>query len=142
MIGTWLREFREFAMKGNVVDMAVGIIIGAAFGRIVTSLVNDVLTPPIGLLTGQMDFSQLYVNLAETGYDSLEAAESAGAPVIKYGSFINNVLDFVFVAAAIFVVVRIMNRLRARQAEEPKAVETPPDVKLLGEIRDLLKAGR
>jgi large conductance mechanosensitive channel len=142
MIGTWLREFREFAMKGNVVDMAVGIIIGAAFGKIVTSLVNDVMMPPIGLLTGNMDFSQLFVNLGETAYGSLEAAEAAGAPVIKYGSFINNVLDFVLVAAAIFMVIRAMNRLRAKQAEEPKAAETPPDVKLLGEIRDLLKAER
>ncbi len=141
MIGNWLREFREFAMKGNVVDMAVGIIIGAAFGKIVTSLVNDVIMPPIGLLTGNMDFSQLFINLGDTPYASLEAAEAAAAPVIKYGLFINNVLDFVLVAAAIFLVIRAMNRLRATQEAAPPP-EPPAEVKLLGEIRDLLKAGR
>jgi large conductance mechanosensitive channel len=138
MIGQWLREFREFAMKGNVVDMAVGIIIGAAFGKIVTSLVNDVIMPPIGLLTGNMDFGQLFVNLGDTPYASLEAAEAAGAPVVKYGLFVNNVLDFLIVAAAIFVVVRAMNRVRA--AAPPPA--PPEEVQLLGEIRDLLKSGR
>ncbi|MGH9321397.1 MAG: large conductance mechanosensitive channel protein MscL [Vicinamibacteria bacterium] len=140
MIGNWMREFREFAMKGNVVDMAVGIIIGAAFGKIVTSLVNDVVMPPVGLLTGNMDFSQLFINLGDAPYESLEAAEAAGAPVIKYGMFINNILDFVIVAAAIFLVIRAMNRLRAQKAPPPP--ETPAEVKLLGEIRDLLKAGR
>jgi large conductance mechanosensitive channel len=139
MIANWLREFREFAMKGNVADMAVGIIIGAAFGKIVTSLVNDVIMPPIGLLTGNMDFSQLFINLGETPHASLESAEVAGAPVIKYGLFINNVLDFILVAAAIFLVVRAMNRLRAKQEAAPP--EPPAEVKLLGEIRDLLKAG-
>jgi large conductance mechanosensitive channel len=141
MIRDWLREFREFAMKGNVVDMAVGIIIGAAFGKIITSLVNDVIMPPIGLLTGSVDFSQLFVNLGDTAYPSLDAAVAAGAPVIKYGLFINNVLDFVIVAAAIFIVVRAMNRLRAKQEAAP-APEPPAEVKLLGEIRDLLKTGR
>jgi large conductance mechanosensitive channel len=128
-------------MRGNVVDMAVGIIIGAAFGKIVTSLVNDVVMPPIGLLTGNMDFSQLFINLGEAPHASLEAAEAAGAPVIKYGLFINNVLDFVLVAAAIFLVVRAMNRLRAKQEAAPPP-EPPAEVKLLGEIRDLLKTGR
>ncbi len=141
MIGNWLKEFREFAMKGNVADMAVGIIIGAAFGKIVTSLVNDVIMPPIGLLTGNMDFSQLFINLGETSHASLEAAEAAGAPVIKYGLFVNHVLDFVLVAAAIFLVVRAMNRLRAKQEAAPPS-EPPAEVKLLGEIRDLLKTGR
>jgi large conductance mechanosensitive channel len=141
MMGNWLREFRDFAMKGNVVDMAVGIIIGAAFGKIVSSLVNDVIMPPIGLLTGNMDFSQLFINLGDAPYASLEAAEAAGAPVIKYGIFINNILDFIIVAAAIFVVIRAMNRLRAKQAAAPPP-EPPAEVKLLGEIRDLLKAGR
>ena len=141
MLGNWLREFREFAMKGNVVDMAVGIIIGGAFGKIVTSLVNDVVMPPIGLLTGNMDFSQLFINLGDTVYPSLEAAVAAGAPVIKYGLFINNTLDFIIVAAAIFVVVRSMNRLRAKQEAAPRP-EPPAEVKLLGEIRDLLKAER
>ena len=141
MIGNWLREFRDFAMKGNVVDMAVGIIIGAAFGKIVSSLVNDVIMPPIGLLTGNMDFSQLFINLGDAPYASLEAAEAAGAPVIKYGIFINNILDFIIVAAAIFVAIRAMNRLRAKQAAAPPP-EPPAEVKLLGEIRDLLKTGR
>jgi large conductance mechanosensitive channel len=141
MMGNLLREFRDFAMKGNVVDMAVGIIIGAAFGKIVSSLVNDVIMPPIGLLTGNMDFSQLFINLGDARYASLEAAEAAGAPVIKYGIFINNILDFIIVAAAIFVVIRAMNRLRAKQAAAPPP-EPPAEVKLLGEIRDLLKAGR
>jgi len=141
MIGNWLREFRDFAMKGNVVDMAVGIIIGAAFGKIVGSLVNDVIMPPIGLLTGNMDFSQLFINLGDSPYASLEAAEAAGAPVIRYGIFINNILDFIIVAAAIFVAIRAMNRLRAKQAAAPPP-EPPAEVKLLGEIRDLLKAGR
>jgi large conductance mechanosensitive channel len=139
MIGNWLREFRDFAMKGNVVDMAVGIIIGAAFGKIVTSLVNDVIMPPIGLLTGNMDFSQLFINLGGADYPTLEAAVAAGAPVIRYGLFVNNVLDFILVAAAIFLVVRAMNRLRAKQEAPPP--EPPAEVKLLGEIRDLLKAG-
>jgi len=141
MIGNWLREFRDFAMKGNVVDIAVGIIIGAAFGKIVTSLVNDVIMPPIGLLTGNMDFGQLFINLGDTDYPTLEAAVAAGAPVIKYGLFINNILDFIIVAAAIFVAIRAMNRLRAKQEAAPPA-EPPAEVKLLGEIRDLLKAGR
>jgi len=141
MMGNLLREFRDFAMKGNVVDMAVGIIIGAAFGKIVSSLVNDVIMPPIGLLTGNMDFSQLFINLGDLDYPTLEAAAAAGAPVIKYGAFINNVLDFIIVAAAIFVVIRGMNRLRAKQEAAPPP-EPALEVKLLGEIRDLLKARR
>ena len=141
MISKWLREFRDFAMKGNVVDMAVGVIIGAAFGKIITSLVNDIVMPPIGLLIGNMDFSQLFVNLGATPYPSLEAAEAAGAPVIRYGLFINNVLDFIIVAVAIFLAVRAMNRLRAKQEAAPPP-EPSAEVKLLGEIRDLLKSGR
>jgi large conductance mechanosensitive channel len=143
MIKKWMSEFREFAMRGNVVDMAVGIIIGGAFGKIVTSLVNDVVMPPIGLLTGNMDFSQLYLNLSEATYDSLDAATAAGAPVIKYGQFVNTVLDFVIVAFAIFVVIRAMNRLRTKEEEKPAAPPAPSsEEKLLTEIRDLLKAGR
>jgi large conductance mechanosensitive channel len=140
MFGKWLTEFREFAMKGNVVDMAIGIILGAAFGKIVTSLVNDVVMPPIGLLTGNMDFSQLFINLGDTSYESLEAATAAGAPVIKYGAFVNSVLDFVIVAASIFVAVRAMNRLRKK--EEAKPPEPSAQEKLLTEIRDLLRTGR
>jgi large conductance mechanosensitive channel len=136
-----LKEFKEFAMRGNVVDMAVGIIIGAAFGKIVSSLVADVIMPPIGLLMGNMDFSQLYLNLSGTEYPSLAAAQEAGAATINYGLFINAVLDFLIVAFAIFMVIRGMNKLK-RKAEEAPA--EPPkastEVQLLTEIRDSLRA--
>jgi large conductance mechanosensitive channel len=136
-----LKEFKAFAMRGNVVDMAVGIIIGAAFGRIVSSLVNDVIMPPIGLLMGNLDFSNLFINLSGGDYESLLAAEEAGAPIIKYGLFINNVLDFVIVAFAIFMVIRAMNRLQKQEAEAPPPAPPEPsaEVKLLTEIRDALK---
>jgi large conductance mechanosensitive channel len=136
-----LKEFKEFAMRGNVVDMAVGIIIGAAFGKIVSSLVADVIMPPIGLLMGNMDFSQLYLNLSGTEYPSLAAAQAAGAATINYGLFINAVLNFLIVAFAIFMVIRGMNQLKRKAeeapAEEPKA---PIEVQLLTEIRDSLRA--
>lgn len=139
-----LKEFKEFAMRGNVMDMAVGIIIGAAFGKIVTSLVNDVIMPPIGLLMGNVDFSNLFVNLSLDGdYTSVAAAEDAGAPIIKYGMFINTVLDFVIVAFAIFMVIRAINKMQKKQAAVPAAPPAPSgEEKLLTEIRDLLKAGR
>jgi large conductance mechanosensitive channel len=138
------KEFKEFAMRGNVMDMAVGIIIGAAFGRIVTSLVNDVVMPPIGLLMGNLDFSSLYLNLSGTDFASLADAEAAGAPVIKYGMFINNILDFVIVAFAIFLVIRAMNSLKRKQeAAPPPAPPEPSDeAKLLTEIRDVLREQR
>ena len=136
-----LKEFREFAMRGNVVDMAVGIIIGAAFGKIITSLVNDVIMPPIGMLMGQVDFGDLFINLSGQDYASLAAATEAGAPVIKYGVFINTLLDFVIVAFAIFMVIRAMNRLKKQEEAKPPAPPAPSaEEKLLGEIRDLLKA--
>ena len=133
-----LREFKEFAMRGNVTDMAVGIIIGAAFGKIVTSLVNDVIMPPIGLLMGNVDFSNLFLDLSMTGYDTLASAEEAGAPIIKYGMFINNILDFVIVAFAIFLVIRALNKLKKKQEAAPPGPSAQE--KLLAEIRDLLKA--
>jgi large conductance mechanosensitive channel len=138
-----LKEFKEFAMRGNVIDMAVGIIIGAAFGKIVTSLVNDVIMPPIGMLMGNVDFSNLFVNLSMgTTYASVAEAEAAGAPIIKYGIFINNVLDFVIVAFAIFLVIRALNKLKRRQEEAPPAPPAPSaEEKLLAEIRDLLRSG-
>src|SRR6184192_1507312 len=98
-----LSDFRQFAMKGNVIDLAVGFVVGAAFGKITTSLVNDVIMPPIGLLLGKVDFSSLYVNLGEAAFPNLAAAKAAGAPIIAYGSFINTVIDFVIVAFAMFV---------------------------------------
>ena len=136
-----LKEFKEFAMRGNVIDMAVGIIIGVAFGKIVTSFVNDVIMPPIGLLMGNVDFGDLFVNLSSGSYESVAAAEAVGAPIIKYGMFINTVLDFLIVAFAIFLVIQGMNRLRKKEAAAPAAPPAPTtEQKLLTEIRDVLKA--
>ncbi len=140
-----LKEFKEFAMRGNVMDMAVGIIIGAAFGKIVTSLVSDVIMPPIGLLMGNVDFSNLFVNLTMgQSYASVAEAEAAGAPIIKYGIFINTVLDFVIVAFAIFLLIRGLNKLKRKQEAAPPPPPPGPtaEEKLLAEIRDLLKQGR
>ena len=136
-----LKEFKEFAMRGNVIDMAVGIIIGGAFGKIVTSLVNDVIMPPIGLLMGNVDFSNLFVSLTGDSYPSLSAAESAGAPLVKYGVFINTVLDFLIVAFVIFLLIRALNKLKRKEEAAPPAAPPAPSAeeKLLGEIRDLLK---
>ena len=117
------REFREFAMRGNVVDLAVGIIIGAAFGKIITSLVNDIIMPPIGFLLGRVDFSNLFINLSGQSFTSLAEAKAAGAPTINYGMFLNAVMDFVIVAFAIFLLVRFINRL-TRQADAPSAAPT------------------
>jgi large conductance mechanosensitive channel len=135
-----LKEFKEFAMRGNVLDMAVGIIIGAAFGKIVSSLVADVIMPPIGLLMGNMDFSQLYWNLSGTEYASLAAAQEAGAATINYGMFINAVLDFLIVAFAIFMVIRGMNKLKRKEEAKPEEPPKPTaEVELLTEIRDSLR---
>lgn len=136
-----LREFKEFALRGNVVDMAVGIIVGAAFSKIVTSLVNDVVMPPMGLLMGNVDFSQLYIDLSGGDYPSLVAAQAAGAATVNYGLFINTVLDFLILALVIFLVIRAMNRLK-RRAEAAPAEEPKPfsEVQLLTEIRDALKS--
>jgi large conductance mechanosensitive channel len=135
-----LKEFKEFAMRGNVVDLAIGVIIGAAFGKIVTSLVNDVLMPPIGMLLGNVDFSNLFVNLSGD-YATLEAATTAGAPIVKYGLFINTVIDFVIVAFVIFMVVKGLNRLKRKEEAAPPPGPTTEE-KLLTEIRDVLKAQR
>jgi large conductance mechanosensitive channel len=118
------REFREFAMRGNVVDLAVGIIIGAAFGKIVTSLVNDIVMPPVGLLLGRVDFSSLFINLSGQPYASLAEAKAAGAPTINYGVFLNSVIDFVIVAFAIFLLVRSINRLSRQPEATPEAPTT------------------
>jgi len=137
----FFNEFREFAMRGNVVDLAVGIIIGVAFGAIVNSLVNDIIMPPIGLIMGNVDFSDLFINLSGQEYASLAAARDAGAPVIAYGAFINAVINFVIVAFAIFMVIKGMNRLkrRAEEAPEEAPAQQPRQEVLLEEIRDLLK---
>lgn len=135
------KEFKEFAMRGNVVDMAVGIIIGAAFGKIVSSLVKDVIMPPIGLIMGGVDFSNLFINLGDTAYASLAAAQEAGAPTINYGVFLNTVLDFVIIAFAIFMVIRGMNKMKKKEEEKPAEPPKPSDeVLLLTEIRDALKS--
>jgi large conductance mechanosensitive channel len=115
-----LKEFKEFIMRGNVVDLAVGIIIGGAFGKIVTSLVNDVLMPPLGKIMGNVDFSGMFINLSGTPYSSLAAAKAAGAATINYGLFINTVIDFIIVSAAIFVLIKQVNRLN-----KPAAVAAP-----------------
>jgi large conductance mechanosensitive channel len=117
------KEFKEFAMRGNVLDMAIGIIIGAAFGKIITSLVSDVIMPPIGLLLGKLDFSNLYINLSGQPYASLAAAKAAGASTINYGLFINTVIDFIIVAFVIFLLIRQVNKLK-RQPEVAAAVPT------------------
>jgi large conductance mechanosensitive channel len=107
--------FKKFAMRGNVMDLAIGVIIGAAFGKITTSLVNDVIMPPLGMIVGRVDFSSLYINLSGTDYASLAAAKEAGAPVIAYGLFLNTVLDFLIVAWAVFLVLQAMERLRKKK---------------------------
>ncbi len=109
-----LKEFKEFAMRGNVVDMAVGIIIGAAFGKIVNSFVSDILMPPIGVLLGKVDFANLFLNLSGKSYESLTSAKAAGAATINYGLFLNTMVDFVIVAFAIFLLIRQVNRLKAK----------------------------
>lgn len=116
-----LKEFREFAVKGNVADMATGVIIGAAFSKIVTSLVNDVIMPPIGLLVGRVDFSNLFITLSGERYATLAAAKEAGVPTLNYGIFLNNVLDFLIVAFVIFLVLRQVNRLRRNKEVAPAA---------------------
>jgi len=121
-----LKEFKEFAMRGNVVDMAVGIILGAAFGKIVTSFVGDVIMPPLGLVLGKVDFSQLYLNLSGTEFANLAAAQAAGAPVVKYGLFLNTILDFLIVAFAIFMVIKQMNRLKKPVEAAPPSTRDCP----------------
>jgi len=136
-----LKEFKEFAVKGNVVDMAVGIIIGGAFGTIVQSLVKDVLMPPIGLLLGGVDFSGLFLVLKGEGpFKSVADAASAGAVTVNYGVFINNVISFVIVAFAVFMLIKGINKLKREEKAAPaEPPPTPEDVLLLREIRDSLK---
>jgi large conductance mechanosensitive channel len=116
------KEFREFAMRGNVIDLAIGVIIGAAFGKIVTSMVNDIIMPPLGLILGQVDFRSLFIDLSGEAHPSLEAAQAAGAPTINYGVFINNIVDFLIIAFVIFIVVRQINRFTRKP--EPAAAPT------------------
>jgi large conductance mechanosensitive channel len=117
-----LKDFKEFVMRGNVIDMAVGIVIGAAFGKIVTSFVSDILMPPIGLLMGKMDFSNLFYDLSGTGFTTLAEAKKAGAATINYGLFFNTLLDFIIIAFAIFLLIRQINRMKREPA--PAAPDT------------------
>jgi len=136
---SFITEFKEFALKGNVVDLAVGVIIGGAFQKIVDSLVKDMVMPVIGKLVGGVDFKQLYLNLGSQSYDTLEAAEKAGAPLVKYGVFINTTIDFFIVALAIFVAIKAMNRLKRQEPPPPPPAAEPEDLKVLKEIRDALR---
>ncbi|MEX1107861.1 MAG: large conductance mechanosensitive channel protein MscL [Dongiaceae bacterium] len=133
-----LKEFREFAMRGSVIDLAVGVVIGAAFGKIVTSLVNDIIMPPIGLLLGGVDFSNFFITLSGGSYASLAAAQESGAATLNYGVFINSVIQFLIVAFAIFLVIKQINRLKR---EQPPASAAPSRQEvLLEEIRDAIKS--
>lgn len=128
-----MKEFKAFAMRGNVVDMAVGIVIGGAFGKIITSLVQDVIMPPIGVLLGGADFSKL-------GFVVKEATDAAEAVIIKYGAFLNTILEFIIIAFAIFMVIKGMNNMKKKEEEKPAAPPAPSkEETLLSEIRDLLK---
>jgi len=129
-----LEEFKKFAMRGNVVDMAVGIIIGAAFGKIVSSVVKDIIMPPIGMVMGKVDFSNLFINLSGGEYDSLKAAQDAGAATINYGLFVNTVLDFIIVAFAVFLLIKAINKATAKPAEAPAAPTTKECPECLSEI--------
>ena len=121
-----LKEFKEFALKGNVVDLAVGLIIGSAFGKIISSFVVDVIMPPIGLLLGRINFSDLYLNLSGTPYSTFSEAQAAGAPTINYGLFLNNVVDFIIVALVLFFLIRSINKLRVQpQPAAPNTKECP-----------------
>ena len=136
-----LQEFKQFAMRGNVLDLAVGVIIGAAFGSIVSSLVGDIVTPILGLLLGGVDFTNLFVTLKGGPFATLAEAKSANAPVVAYGSFLQAIFDFLIVAFAIFLLVKAVNRAQRPQPQPAAAPPEPsPEVKLLTEIRDSLRA--
>lgn len=135
-----IQEFKAFAMRGNVVELAVAVVIGGAFGKIVDSLVKDIAMPAVGSLTSGVDFRNLYLTLGGQTFESLEAAEKAGVPLIKYGIFINSVVNFLIIALAIFLVVKAINSLKREEEAAPAApAPTPEDIVLLREIRDSLK---
>ena len=135
------KEFRDFAVKGNVIDMAVGVIIGAAFGKIVSSLVSDVLMPPIGRILGGADFSNLFLTLGPGVFATLDDAKAAGIPTLNYGMFLNNVINFLIVAFCVFGMVKAINMAKKKEIEAPKAPAAPSrESVLLEEIRNLLKS--
>ena len=135
---SFLQEFTDFAMKGSVIDLAIGVIIGAAFGKIVSSLVTNLVMPPIGLMLGRVDFSSLFINLSAKPAASLKEATDQGLPVLAYGLFLNTVIEFLIIALVLFVVIQQVNRFR--KSPPPKGPSA--EEKLLAEIRDLLKAER
>lgn len=136
-----IQEFKEFAVKGNALDLAVGVVLGAAFGKIVSSLVDDVIMPPIGLALGGMDFANYFLTLGPGQYKTLAEAKEAGAATLNYGNFIQAIIYFLIVAFALFLVIRVINRFRRKQEEAPAAAPTPPEeVLLLRDIRDSLQA--
>ena len=138
----FIKEFKEFAMKGNVMDMAVGVIIGGAFGKIVSSLVDDVIMPVIGKMTGGVSFVDMFVTLGDGDFKTLAAAKEAGAAVFAYGQFIQNIVDFLIVAFCIFLMLKGINKMNRKMEEpapEPEAPKGPTQEELLAEIRDLLK---
>ncbi|MGO4725429.1 large conductance mechanosensitive channel protein MscL [Inquilinus sp. 2KB_12] len=134
------QEFKAFIARGNVIDLAVGIIMGVAFGSIVTSLVNDIIMPPIGVLLGGVDFSSYFINLTSTHYDTLAAAKAAGAATINYGAFINSIINFLIVAFAIFLLVKQVNRFMKKPEAAPAPAAPPRSEVLLEEIRDAIKS--
>ncbi|HEY7216511.1 MAG TPA: large conductance mechanosensitive channel protein MscL [Thermoanaerobaculia bacterium] len=135
-----IQEFREFAVKGNAIDLAVGVIVGGAFGKIVSSLVDDVIMPPIGLLLGGADFTSLFVNLGPGNYPTLAAAKAAGAPTLNYGNFLQAVVNFLIVVWVIFLMVKAINRMRRKEEEAPAAPPAPAEeIVLLREIRDAVR---
>ena len=133
-----LKEFKEFAMRGSVLDLAVGFIMGAAFTKITVSLVNDIIMPPIGLLLGKVDFSSLFINLSGQEFKNLSEAQAINAPTINYGIFINTVIEFIIIALVIFLVIQQINKLKKKDEEKP--VEPSKEEILLKEIRDVLKS--
>ncbi|HEX3487667.1 MAG TPA: large conductance mechanosensitive channel protein MscL [Micropepsaceae bacterium] len=139
-----LQEFKTFAMRGNAIDLAVGVVVGAAFTSIVNSLVKDIINPPLGLLLGGIDFSNFFVVLKGGGpYPTLKAAQDAGAVTLSYGLFVNAIINFLIVAFALFMVVRQLNRLATpKPATKPGDAPPPPEIQLLSEIRDLLKSNK
>lgn len=121
-----LREFKEFAVKGNIIDLAIGVIIGGAFGKVVTSLVNDIIMPPLGLIIGGVDFTNLFINLGQVDYSSLAEAQQAGAATLNYGLFLNNVINFLIIAFSIFMVIRQLNRFKKKQEVAPVTTKECP----------------
>lgn len=136
----FIKEFKEFAMKGNVMDMAVGVIIGGAFGKIVTSLVNHIIMPLIGIVTGGVNFNDMFVNLSDEKASSLAEATEKGIAVFAYGAFIQSIIDFLIIAICIFLMIKAMNKLKKKRVAELEATPEPSaEEKLLTEIRDIIK---